>query len=134
MASSSILGGERAATRAKGRDADSLGPSDSSDSGSDVQGEIAQPTGDEEAHAVPAEQNSDSDAAGTGERAAAVPDRSRDSGDILPDRIDPVLSEDMAAAGLESLDDVSTEDLAVDQADDEFDALDESDDGEPVAT
>lgn len=129
MASSSILGGERAASRAKGRDADSLGPSDSSDSGSDVQGEIAQPTGDDEAHAVPAEHDSDTDAAGTGERGAAVPDRARASGDILPDRIDPALPEDMASTELESLDDVSTEDLAVDEADDEFD-----DDDEPVAT
>jgi len=129
MASSSILGGERAASRAKGRDADSLGPSDSSDSGSDVQGEIAQPTGDEEAHAVPAEHDSDTDAAGTGERGAAVPDRARASGDILPDRIDAALPEDMASTEFESLDDVSTEDLAVDEADDEFD-----DDGEPVAT
>jgi hypothetical protein len=35
MATSSITGGERAAERADGRDVDLLGPSDSSDSGSD---------------------------------------------------------------------------------------------------
>ena len=38
MSHSSILGGDRAPQQAPGRDADTLGPSDSSDSGSDVQG------------------------------------------------------------------------------------------------
>ena len=38
MARSSIMGGERAPQQAKGRNADSLGPSDSSDSGSDILG------------------------------------------------------------------------------------------------
>ena len=38
MATSSILGGERAPITPKGTDAESLGPSDSSDSGSDVSG------------------------------------------------------------------------------------------------
>lgn len=38
MATSSILGGERAPIEPKGTDDDSLGPSDSSDSGSDAAG------------------------------------------------------------------------------------------------
>ncbi|MET3394591.1 hypothetical protein ABIC33_005265 [Variovorax sp. 1140] len=38
MATSSILGGERAPITPKGTDAESLGPSDSSDSGSDASG------------------------------------------------------------------------------------------------
>jgi hypothetical protein len=38
MATSSILGGERAPITPKGTDAESLGPSNSSDSGSDVSG------------------------------------------------------------------------------------------------
>ena len=38
MARSSITGGERAPQQAKGRDTDTLGPSDTSDSGSDIQG------------------------------------------------------------------------------------------------
>ena len=47
MTNSSILGGERAARQAPGRDVDALGPSDSSDSGSDVQGEPDSSTGPE---------------------------------------------------------------------------------------
>lgn len=39
MATSSILGGERAPITSKGTDAESLGPSDSSDSGSDASGD-----------------------------------------------------------------------------------------------
>ena len=73
MANSSILGGEKAPAQAQGRGADALGPSDSSDSGSDVQGErrgIAGETGD--AGGVPAELGSDTDAAGTGERGGAI--------------------------------------------------------------
>ena len=38
MSHSSILGGERAPQQARGRDAETLGPSDTSDSGSDIQG------------------------------------------------------------------------------------------------
>jgi hypothetical protein len=40
MARSSISGADRAPTQAPGRDVEALGPSDSSDSGSDVQGEL----------------------------------------------------------------------------------------------
>ena len=77
MAHSSILGGERAAVYPSGRGSDLLGPSDSSDSGSDAMGELG-----------PDQIDSDTDRNGTGERASAD---LRDSGsgvDILPDHVD----------------------------------------------
>ena len=77
MATSSILGGDRAAVQPSGRGADLLGPSDSSDSGSDAIGELG-----------PDQLGSDTDRYGTGERPSAD---LRDSGsgvDILPDHID----------------------------------------------
>ena len=77
MAHSSILGGERAAVHSSGRGADRLGPSDSSDSGSDAMGELG-----------PDQIDSDTDRNGTGERSSAD---MRDSGsglDILPDHVD----------------------------------------------
>lgn len=73
MAHSSILGAETAPTHPSGRDSERLGPSDSSDSGSDAVG-----TG--EIHA-------DSDASGTGERGSVTPGEGREGGDILPDRV-----------------------------------------------
>lgn len=90
MARSSILGGEPPASRPKGSDMDMLGPSDTSDSGSDVQGErrmATAPDNPSEWGAVVADHDSDSDAAGTGERAAAAGDGGRANADILPDRI-----------------------------------------------
>ena len=89
MATSSILGGDRAPLNPSGRDTDALGPSDSSDSGSDVQGErgfdaldAGQIGGDR------ADLRSDSDASGTGERGSAVNDTEIVEGaDIAPDRI-----------------------------------------------
>lgn len=91
MATSSILGGERAASRADGRDVDSLGPSDTSDSGSDIQGERRMPTGADNAGelgATPARPDTSTDALGTGERAAARIDDTEDGADIAPDRIE----------------------------------------------
>ena len=90
MATSSILGGQSAPRKAAGRDADALGPSDSSDSGSDVQGERPMPTLPDspgELGAVPADTDSDTDAAGTGERASATGEHVREAADILPDRV-----------------------------------------------
>jgi len=86
MAKSSLLGVERADPVPSGRDIDALGPSDNSDSGSDVQsvapagiaGSFGDPYGDHD---------SDSDAAGTGERASVTRDRDSSDRDILPDRI-----------------------------------------------
>ena len=88
MATSSILGGKRAPADPKGKDVDALGPSDSSDSGSDVQTDrnrTALPDEGSEG-AYPIAHHSTTDAAGTGERASADPVRSRADGDILPDR------------------------------------------------
>ncbi len=73
MAYSSILGADIAPTVPSGRDADLLGPSDSSDSGSDAMGT-------EESHG-------DSDAGGTGERGGVAGGDAREGADILPDRV-----------------------------------------------
>lgn len=73
MAYSSILGADSAPTQPTGREAELLGPSDNSDSGSDTIG-----TG--EAH-------EDSDAAGTGSRGAVAGPDAREGADILPDRV-----------------------------------------------
>jgi hypothetical protein len=76
MAKSSILGGERAALQPSGRGADLLGPSDSSDSGSDSIGELG------------AEQlASDTDRSGTGDRSSADLRDTADGADIRPDHI-----------------------------------------------
>ena len=90
MATSSILGGDPAPMKPKGKDADSLGPSDSSDSGSDVRGERPMPTAPDnpgEWGTVTIATDSDSDTAGTGERASAAGDGPRDAPDISPDRV-----------------------------------------------
>ncbi len=91
MAQSSILGGQAAPRQARGRDAETLGPSDSSDSGSDIQGESAFSTASESdglLGTVPMQQDSDTDSSGTGERGSAVPERVRDGSDISTDRIE----------------------------------------------
>ena len=92
MATSSILGGTPAPAQADGRGTDALGPSDSSDSGSDVMGERPMATGPDDPDnwgAVPSNPGSDSDRFGTGERASATPGGRNDrvDGDISPDRI-----------------------------------------------
>lgn len=87
MANSSILGGAPAPADPSGKSIDALGPSDSSDSGSDVQGELNHEALPEEGEgALPISHESTSDAAGTGERASvdAVPP-SMDA-DLLPQR------------------------------------------------
>ena len=116
MASSSILGGERSAPRAAGRDVDRLGPSDSSDSGADVQGERTMPTeadAPDELGATPVHRDSASDALGTGERGSASGSDVREGGDILPDRVIDGPTED-AQAELdllgEEIDDAASDD------------------------
>ncbi len=124
MATSNILGGERAATQADGRDAKSLGPSDSSDSGSDIQGELhleTPPMGEDQfsdtAGAANVPLSSDSDSGGTGERGAAIPgESSREGSDITPDRItslggDEDLLDDPDTLSLDD-DDLSIDELA----------------------
>ncbi|HEV7915748.1 MAG TPA: hypothetical protein VGP22_18445, partial [Albitalea sp.] len=84
-------GAERAPTQAPGRDVESLGPSDTSDSGSDVQGELelAPPVDLDRVQGVQQPGlESDTDAAGTGERGSALLDEAaREGADILPDDI-----------------------------------------------
>jgi hypothetical protein len=94
MGRSSILGGERSPSPPPGHDTDALGPSDSSDSGSDIQGQRA------------GDRNSDSDAAGTGERGSALPDEGlEEASDILPDHIETIPPE---SGGSEPDDDLVT--------------------------
>jgi hypothetical protein len=134
MANSSILGGHVAPKRASGHDVDTLGPSDSSDSGSDVQGERAMATdGDDpdELGSVTARLSSDSDTEGTGERASASGERVNDGADIWPDRVrmDPSMaSEDALVAG--DLERIHVEDLAVDDEPTQDDEDDASEEGE----
>ncbi|RYY84148.1 MAG: hypothetical protein EOO24_38040 [Comamonadaceae bacterium] len=73
MAYSSILGADSAPIQPSGRDADLLGPSDRSDSGSDSIGT--------------AEAMDDTDSSGTGARGAVAGADAREGADILPDRI-----------------------------------------------
>ena len=76
MSNSSILGGEHAPSHSSGKTAGLLGPSDSSDSGSDSMGELGSDQLD-----------SDSDRAGTGERGAVEADEGGSGADIRPDRV-----------------------------------------------
>ncbi len=121
MARSSILGGEPAPNRAAGNDVDALGPSDSSDSGSDVQGERAMATGADnpgEWGGLPVERHGDSDAMGTGERASATGDGGRANADILPDHI---IDPGARGGSDDAMGDVA--DLAGDDSEDEDDGI-----------
>ncbi|HEY0817314.1 MAG TPA: hypothetical protein VGD46_00955 [Rhizobacter sp.] len=113
MATSSILGGSAAPQRPLGTGTDLLGPSDSSDSGSDVQGEraLATDADDGGTGAVPAELDSDSDSRGTGERAAAIGTEPRDGGDIMPDRVI------RGADALDDADRLEVDELVADEGD-----------------
>jgi hypothetical protein len=126
MSQSNILGGERAPQQAKGRDDATLGPSDTSDSGSDVQGESRLKTDTEAGElggATPVDLDSDSDSMGTGERRSAVPEHGRDGADIGPDRIARSKDRLDSAESIGGADD-SIEGLAADETDDEDDGLD----------
>lgn len=74
MAYSSILGADKAPEEPAGREAELLGPSDNSDSGSDT-------VGSAEAH------EESTDAFGTGERGAVAGADTEPGKDILPDRV-----------------------------------------------
>ncbi len=107
MAYSSILGAETAPTVPSGRDAELLGPSDNSDSGSDARGT--------------AEVHADSDAAGTGERGSVTPGEGREGADILPDRIvnmkdGEVMADDSADTMTDLDSDPDASDLDADKA------------------
>ena len=110
MAYSSILGAEVAPIQPSGRDAELLGPSDSSDSGSDA-------LGTDELHA-------DSDSRGTGERGSVAGIDAREGGDILPDRVvnlrdGEVDAPDIDALGITDLDDGADDTDLDDEAQDD---------------
>lgn len=121
MSNSSILGGERAARQAIGRDVDALGPSDSSDSGSDIQGERAMSTDADnpaELGGLPVAGDSDSDSMGTGERGSAVGADGRDGADISPDHIESA-SEEMDLLDTGTVADTDIDTLATDEEEDD---------------
>ncbi|RZL92692.1 MAG: hypothetical protein EOP82_09555 [Variovorax sp.] len=130
MATSSILGGERAPARPRGTDVDALGPSDTSDSGSDVQSErnrSALPDGATEG-ALAISHGSTSDAGGTGERASADASSPRSDGDVLPDRVATVPLDALDAA--DSIDDpdaAAPDELAAEDHDAEDDEAQDDD-------
>jgi len=74
MAYSSIMGADSAASQPSGREAELLGPSDNSDSGSDTIG-----TGEARDDSV--------DSTKTGDRGAVAGPDAREGADILPDRV-----------------------------------------------
>jgi hypothetical protein len=128
MASSSIQGGERTPARPSGSNVDALGPSDSSDSGSDVQHEHRMPgsaDSRDEFGSVPAHVQSTSDAQGTGERASATGDaEATDGADIAPDALADAEGAELDAADADlAADDVDVDELGVDtsEADDGLD-------------
>jgi hypothetical protein len=149
MAQSSLLGGERALRESKGRDTAALGPSDSSDSGSDLAG-LEDPETTDPALPVDAALSEDSphgllgseslsgsasDAAGTGERRSAGSDAgTQEARDIGVDRVfvpveaaDPSDDED---PDLSFIDDIQAEDLATEEEGEEDGEDEESEDAE----
>ncbi|MED5620847.1 hypothetical protein [Ideonella sp. BN130291] len=117
MANSPLLGGERAAERPRGTSTDLLGPSDTSDSGSDITGAVGAVETDElgfdggsndDIRRAPgagadigdADLDGGSDSGGTGERAEAGRDTLREEApDIMPDRVIGIGSDEAAVAG-----------------------------------
>ncbi|MDB5733136.1 MAG: hypothetical protein JWQ03_3031 [Variovorax sp.] len=131
MATSSILGGERAPEQPRGTDVDALGPSDSSDSGSDVQTDRNRSALPDEGSegAFPIAHGSDTDRSGTGERASADSVAPETDADILPDRIGTVADDALdAAVSIDDPEATSVEDLAT--TDDELDGEETDDEGE----
>ncbi len=139
MAKSSIFGTEQAPRHAAGRDADALGPSDSSDSGSDIQGELHLETDDYEtlsaaiSGAGNTDRQSDSDTGGTGERASAVPEHIHEGADIAPDRVilsgEEALETDPELVSIDDPEGVDLENLAADEeySEEEDEALEQED-------
>lgn len=132
--SSSITGATRAPQRPEGTDIDALGPSDSSDSGSDIQGEQTMATSPDnpgEWGATTTRHDGSSDSMGTGSRGSAAGPDVESGADILPDRI-------IGADGLdEDLSDDDARNLSVLGVDDPLDAAAdaeerENEDADPV--
>ena len=118
MATSSILGGDHVPAEPKGTDVDSLGPSDTSDSGSDVRTSRERSAIPEDAAegAIPVAHESSSDAEGTGERASADAPPVEPDADILPDRVGIVPGSTADAAASGGLEDVAMPDELADEA------------------
>ena len=123
MATSSILGGSKLPEEISGKDMHALGPSDNSDSGSDAVGAY----GDEEL-------SSDSDSAGTGERATVGAGRGHTDADILPDQIQQApgadAETDLDEAAGDDFNDLSEVEGLADESDDQ-DADEDSEDAGP---
>ncbi|HEU4460916.1 MAG TPA: chemotaxis protein [Methylibium sp.] len=125
MATSSILGADRAPQQAAGRDNEALGPSDSSDSASDVAGIDELDSGDPSMPVDAAIRGDsrhpdtslesigpgiDADAAGTGERRSAAGDAgSREASDIAPDRIEGGMEASDEDEALDAIDTAATD-------------------------
>ncbi|RZL61063.1 MAG: hypothetical protein EOP81_18310 [Variovorax sp.] len=120
MANSSILGGTTPPSQPDGTSVDALGPSDSTDSGSDVQTDKGRSAMlDEDAEgALPIAHDSTTDASGTGERGAADGNDVRLGSDIGAEQVgttrasapDGALEEGPELAALESGSDDDEED------------------------
>ena len=134
MATSSILGTDQTPTPVEGRDTAALGPSDTTDSGSDIAGleDDLNPGGPLDSIAEPDSLRpmtspetltADSDSRGTGERRSAGSDAGQEAADIAPDSIqtvgdiDPLVDGDFngdASAGLSPEEARAREDAAAD--------------------
>jgi hypothetical protein len=134
MAISPLLGTDHAPTPAAGRDSAALGPSDTTDSGSDVAGldDDLDPSGPLDAVSEPDSLRpmtspetlgADSDSRGSGERRSAGSDAGREAADIAPDTIqtvgdvNPLVDGDFnedASAGLSPEEARAREDAAAD--------------------
>jgi len=126
MARSSILGGDETQDQVGGFDQAPLGPSDTSDSGSDVAGQPDMTAGDDmplndgpldldrtSTTRSPAGAGSDTDSTGTGERMGAEPNSNiSDGGDIAPDRVigDPDAGLTGEAISIDDIDELAADD------------------------
>jgi hypothetical protein len=143
MANSPLLGGERAPRRPRGTSTDLLGPSDLSDSGSDIAGASGAVDTDEigfdggsndDIRRAPgagadigdADLDADSDSGGTGERAEAGRDTlRRDAPDLMPDQVVGAGSDDNGVAG--EIDDLADDEDAESDDDSGDDPVSERD-------
>lgn len=139
MAQSPLLGGDRAPQHPKGTSTEALGPSDLSDSGSDITGAVGAVDTDREgfdggtnddvrrapgagADIGDANLDADSDSGGSGERAEAGRDTlRREAPDIAPDQVQSLGmgSDDNGVAGGEEADDLMADDAGTEDGEDD---------------
>lgn len=127
---SSILGGSPAAPSHSRQGVEALGPSDSSDSGSDTIGEGTMVTGADNAGewgAMPVDTQTDSDSMGTGERASATGRSPRDGADLMPDHLTRGDQGEVDADEIESLAAESDDDMDADSDEDRDDEIEGDD-------